>query len=66
MRLEISICTFQGGAFDVMFRDKATGKEITFSGDRKVGDDELAFFNSIAPACVWTEYRRYTPPDGDK
>ena len=61
--IEISICPFNNGTFDVMFRDKATGKELVFSGTRKLTDEELGFVAEIAPPCVWTEYERITPDD---
>lgn len=62
--IEISICTFQGGSFDVMFKDPATNHEYTFSGEipgGKMLDDDFAFVDSIAPACVWTKYKRVDP-----
>lgn len=63
MTLHISICPFQNGEFDVIFRDRATGQELTFSGTRKLTDEQLDFANRIAPSCVWTEYQRITPED---
>ena len=62
-KIRISICTFQNGSFDVMFRDVATGREITFTGQRKLNEEEFEFADEIAPACVWTEYERITPDD---
>jgi hypothetical protein len=63
MILTISVCTYQNGQFDVILRDKAAGKEITFSGERKVSSEDHEFLNRIAPACVWTDYQRITPED---
>jgi hypothetical protein len=60
-RIELSICTYQSGDFDVMIVDKATGKELTLSGNHKLSADEFDFVGRIAPACVWTEYERITP-----
>lgn len=60
-RIELSICTYGSGDFEVMIVDKATGKELTLSGNRKLSADEFEFVASIAPACVWTEYQRITP-----
>lgn len=61
MVLGISICTFQNGAFDVML--SVDGREIVFSGEKKISADELDFINRIAPTCVWTKYQRITPED---
>ena len=58
MKIEISICTYNSGAFEVMFRDKQTGKELSFEDARRLGDEEFDFANSIAPACVWTTYTK--------
>lgn len=63
MRLAISICTYNNGAFDVMFRDRDTGREITFAGEQLVKGEDFDFINEIAPACVWTNYDRTTPKD---
>lgn len=63
MILTMSICTFNNGTFDVIFRDKATGEEVTFSGKQEVKGKQFDFINRIAPACVWTDYQRITPED---
>jgi len=55
-RLKISVCTFQGGDFDVMLIDKETGEEVCFSGNQKITDEQLDIVNRLAPACVWTTY----------
>lgn len=56
MEIEISICTYNDGKFDVMFQDK-TGRQVSFSGDQKLSDDQFDFANEIAPGCVWTKYK---------
>lgn len=63
MILTMSICTYNDGKFDVIFRDKKTGREFTFSGEQKVNGKDFDFINQIAPACVWTDYQRITPKD---
>ena len=63
MILTMSICTYNNGAFDVIFRDRKTGEEFTFSGHQKVGKEDFDFIGRIAPACVWTDYQRITPDD---
>ena len=62
-RIELSVCTYASGDFDVMIVDKASGKELTFSGNCKLSADEFELVGKIAPACVWTEYERITPGD---
>jgi hypothetical protein len=59
----MAICTFQSGDFDVMIKDKETGREIFLSGNQKITKDQLDFINDVAPACVWTDYTRTTPAD---
>jgi len=61
MILSISICTFDDGTFDVIFRNKKTGEELTFSGAQKLSPKKFDFANQIAPACVWTDYQKLTP-----
>lgn len=61
--ISMSFCTYQGGGFDVMVKDKATGEEVCFSGEQKLTEQELEMVNRIAPACVWTSYARTTPED---
>lgn len=63
MDLDISICTYQGGTFDVVFINRETGQELTFSGTQELDEEQFDFANKIAPACVWTKYRRITPED---
>ena len=53
----ISIVTYNNSKFDVIFRDNE-GNEVTLSGEQEVSEEELEFINNIAPACVWTRYRR--------
>ena len=53
----ISIVTYNNSKFDVIFRDNE-GNEVTLSGEQEVSEKELEFINNIAPACVWTRYRR--------
>ena len=62
-RLSLSVCTYAGGAFDVIIRDPDTLEELTFSGERALLDDEFEFINRVAPACVFTRYVRETPRD---
>lgn len=62
-KLDISIVTYNDGKFDVIFCDSDSGEEITFSGEQKIGSDDFDFINRIAPACVFTKYRRVTPED---
>lgn len=56
--IRMSICTYQGGTFDVMIQDAASGRGLCLSGSRVVTEDELDLINEIAPACVWTTYKR--------
>lgn len=60
-RIELSICTYEGGGFDVMIVDKASGRELCFSGKQTLSNDDFSLAHDIAPACVWTEYERVTP-----
>ena len=41
MEINVSICTYNNGTFDVMFEDKATGKQLCFSGDQKLDDEDF-------------------------
>ena len=59
--LLISICTYNNGAFDVIFQDPDTYEEITLSGQQSVKGEQFDFINRIAPACVFTRYARITP-----
>ena len=57
MLIELSICTYENGEFDVMLRDTATGEEVTLSGVKHLSPEEFELTLRIAPACVWTSYR---------
>jgi hypothetical protein len=57
MLLEMSICTYENGEFDVMLRDTATGEEIELSGFKRLSPEQFKLIDRIAPACVWTSYR---------
>lgn len=59
--LSISVCTFKNSEFDVILRDPDTGLEVTLSGIQKLSDSDFEFINEIAPACVFTKYKRVTP-----
>lgn len=63
MKLDVSICTFNNDKFDIIFIDRSTGRELTFSGTQKLSEEEFNFADKIAPACVYTEYLRVTPED---
>lgn len=63
MEIDISICLFQNGTFDVIFRDRSTHDEITLSGSHKLTDEQKEFAYRVAPACVYTKYLRLTPED---
>lgn len=54
LKMTMSICTFNNGDFDVMFR--LGDREVTFSGNQELSDDELDLSLEIAPACVWTDF----------
>jgi hypothetical protein len=62
-KITLSICTYNDGLFEVIINDKETGEGITFSGNKKIDNEQLAFINRIAPACVWTTYKRTTQED---
>jgi hypothetical protein len=57
MLLEISICTYENGEFDVMLQDPASGEGIELSGFKRLSPEQSKFIDRIAPACVWTSYR---------
>ena len=55
-KISMSICTYQNGDFEIMF--EKDGKEIVFEGNQKLSEEEFEIADSIAPACVWTQYKR--------
>jgi hypothetical protein len=63
MDINISICTYNNGTFDVMFVNRETKEELCFSGKKKLTEEEFDLANKIAPACVWTRYKQATPDD---
>ncbi len=52
----LSICTYKSGAFQIMIQDDK--HDLTFEGERKLEQDELEWTLDIAPACVFTKYKR--------
>ena len=55
--IQMSICTFQDGVFQIIIQDKDTFEEITFDGQKELTDEQFEFVNRIAPACVYTPYK---------
>ncbi len=53
--LKISVCLFQNGEFDVMFKGE-NGEAVTLSGSQNLNVDDIDFLCKVAPACVFTEY----------
>jgi hypothetical protein len=55
----ISVVTYNDGKFEVILKDDE-GREVSFLGEQKLSEEDFEFVNEIAPACVWTRYRRLT------
>lgn len=55
-QMQISVCTYQGGDWEVIIVDKKTGEEVLFSGHGNLSDTDFEIVNRLAPACVWTTY----------
>lgn len=55
--IDMSICTFNDGLFQVIIKDDS-GYEVTLEGTQKLDSDTFNFVNEIAPACVFTRYYR--------
>jgi len=54
---KMSVCIYQNGEFDIFIRDMED-KEVCFQGTSKLSEEEFRMIDKIAPACVWTTYKR--------
>lgn len=55
-KLTMSICTYKDGLFEVILKHTETGREIVFTGNQKLSEEDFDLVQEIAPACVWTKY----------
>lgn len=54
--MSISVCTYQGGDFDVMIKD-GVGGYVCLSGKNNLTKEEFEILDRLAPACVFTKYK---------
>lgn len=56
--IDISICSFNDGKFQIFIKDPKTHRELVFEGKQELNESELELAQEIAPACVYTRYKR--------
>lgn len=55
--IDLSVCTYNDGKFDVMIKDDE-GHDVVLSGEQNFNDEVIEWLLEIAPACVFTRYFR--------
>ena len=56
--IEMSVCTYNDGTFDVILRDADTKEEVTLSGKQQLTPEEQELVCDLAPPCVYSRYAR--------
>lgn len=56
--IELSLCRYVNGEFDLFIVDKETRQEVAISGTRKFTEAEVEMLDRLMPGCVFTSYRQ--------